>query len=135
VLKKFFAMGANKPFSRSAFWRVVKRAVQKANAARERDGLPLIDQSLRPKDWTRHTLGTETYRRTGDLKMVQELLGHSDLAQSEIYAEAAVREHLIAAVTELDKHARPRPYHGKVSPPLKGRSVRTQRKRIGRNAQ
>jgi hypothetical protein len=59
VLQKFFAMGANKPFSRSSFSRTVKRAVAAANRERTELGLPLLDESLRPYDWTRHTFGTE----------------------------------------------------------------------------
>lgn len=139
VLKQFFAMGANRPFYRSSFWRSVKRAVKAANVARAKDKLPLLDETLRPYDWTRHTFGTEVYRRTGDLKMVQELLGHSDMKLSAIYARAAVREHIQAAVTELDKHARRArlggKVGGKVSPPKQARNVRTRRTTIRRKPQ
>jgi len=109
VLQKFFAMGANRPFSRSSFWRTVKRAVHAANLERAELGLPLLDETLRPYDWTRHTFGTEVYRTAKNLKTVQELLGHSDINQSAIYAQSAVREHTAIVLAELDKRARPMP--------------------------
>lgn len=109
VLQKFFAMGANRPFSRSSFWRTVKRAVRAANVERAALGLPLLDETLRPYDWTRHTFGTEVYRTANNLKTVQELLGHSDINQSAIYAQSAVREETAAVLAELDKRARRAP--------------------------
>lgn len=128
VLKKFFAMGANKKFSRSSFWRTVKRAVRAANAERTRLGLPLLDETLRPYDWTRHTFGTEAARATRDPKAVQELMGHATLEQSDVYTRAAINERVETAVAELDKVARPAAtpvrrasrgkYRGKVSPHL-----------------
>lgn len=103
VLDKLFALGANKPFSRQSLNRSVRRAIVHANAARAKKGLPLIDLKLRVYDLTRHTFGTEAYRAYKDLKVVQELMGHSDITQTEIYAKAAVKERAVAAVTALNR--------------------------------
>jgi integrase len=124
VLQKFFAMGANRPFSRSSFWRTVKRAVRAANVERAALGLPLLDETLRPYDWTRHTFGTEVYRTANNLKTVQELLGHSDINQSAIYAQSAVREQTAAVLAELDKRAR-------LAPPAIPRARRPQGGTVG----
>lgn len=50
----------------------------------------LIDQAL-PGEWTAHTLrhrfGTEAYRATGDIRAVQELLGHASPTTTAIYTK------------------------------------------------
>jgi integrase len=109
AFRRLFALGGNRPFSHASLGRSIKRAVAAANRQRKADGKPLIDTTLRLKDWTRHTCGSEIYRRTGDLKMVQELLGLSDLRMAEIYAESAVQEHMKTAAAKLNdavRHAR-----------------------------
>lgn len=45
----------------------------------------------------RHTAGTELYRATGDLYVTAELLGHSDVNTTKIYAHMA-QDHLRAAL-------------------------------------
>jgi integrase len=119
VLRKFFAMSANKPFSATSLGRSIRRAIRAANVARTRDRAPLIPETLTPYELTRHTFGTEVYRLTENLKVVQDLLGHADIRQAERYAFAAVQDHQVAAVGRLSKLARragrqkrgAKPYH------------------------
>jgi len=132
VLRKLFAMGGNCPFSRSSFYKTIKRAVAACNTERAALKLPLLDESIRPYDWTRHTFGTEAYRVGRDLGMVQELLGHSDIRMSAIYARGAVSEHRREVVEALNAHAttgvtrrRGGNTRGNVSPPKPAVSVRT----------
>jgi len=151
VLERFFALGANRPFSRQSLNRSVRRAIAAANQVRTKRRLPLIDPTLRVYDLTRHTFGTEAYRAYRDLKVVQELMGHSDIKLTEMYAKAAVQEHVLAAVGELDKVARPAgprrslrdpvstrwggKVGGKVSPPSRPARDRSRRNRGWRNVQ
>lgn len=139
VLARLFELGGNKPFSRQSLNRSVRRAIVHANAARAASGQPLIDRTLRVYDLTRHTFGTEAYRAYGDLKVVQELMGHSDITQTEIYAHAAVKERAVAAVAALDKVAtrgrRPGGVSGGVRLPVPAQTVRTARTVLRRKAQ
>lgn len=143
VLKRFFALGANKKFSSSSLRRSVKRAIAAANRVRAQRRLPLIPTTLRPYDLTRHTFGTEVFRLSKNVLLVKDLMGHSDIEQSERYAMAAIQEHQVASVAELSavatrarssvrRHAADgsvRPYRGKVSPPKRTARVRTPRQR------
>jgi site-specific recombinase XerC len=106
VLRRFFAMGANRKFSSSSLRRSVKRAIAAANRERARRELPAIPETLRPYDLTRHTFGTEVFRLTKNLLLVKDLMGHADIEQSERYAMAAIQEHQIASVAELSTVAR-----------------------------
>jgi integrase len=101
ALRRLFELRANKPFSASSLGQSLQRAIKAANVIRAAEHRPLLEMTLRLKDWTRHTFGTELYRRTGDLKVVAEFLGHSDISQAEIYAEAALQEHMITAAAKL----------------------------------
>jgi len=106
VLRRFFAMAANRTFSSSSFRRSVKRAIQAANRVREKRELPLIPETLRPYDLTRHTFGTEVFRLTKNLLLVKDLMGHATIEQSERYAMAAIQEHQVKSVVELSTVAR-----------------------------
>jgi integrase len=142
VLRRFFALEANKTFSSSSLRRSVKRAIRAANKARALRELPAIPATLRPYDLTRHTFGTEVFRLTKNLLLVKDLMGHADIAQSERYAMAAIQEHQVASVTELSAVARaarlaarrlpavrrPGKGVGKVSPPKPSGAVRTARR-------
>jgi hypothetical protein len=137
VLRRFFALGANQPFSNSSLRRAVHAAIRKANVVRAKRRLPLIPTTLRVKDLTRHTFGTEVFRATKSPLLVKELMGHVDLEQSLMYAAAAVQEHQVDGVAVLSKVADRarrrrtarapdrRPYICKVSPPQRSVSVRT----------
>lgn len=136
VLRRFFALGANRGFSATSLGRSVKRAIRAANRVRAGRGLPPIPETLRLYDLTRHTFGTEVFRRSKNLLLVKELLGHATLEQSERYAMAAIQEHQVAAVAALSRVARraaqprrrPGKARGKVSPRKRSGRVRTARK-------
>jgi hypothetical protein len=139
VLKRFFAMGANVPFSATSLGRSVKRAIRTANKARARGRLPPIPETLRLYDLTRHTFGTEVFRLTKNLLLVKDLMGHATTEQSERYAQAAIQEHQVDSVAKLSRVARraarppatarrPGKVGGKVSPRKRSRLVRTARK-------
>jgi len=56
----------------------------------------------------RHSLGTELYRLTRDLKVVKEYLGHASLKTSERYMHAAVAEGVARAAAAFNQAHRPR---------------------------
>lgn len=138
VLQRFFAMGANRPFSATSLGRSVKRAIRAANKVRARRRLPPMPETLGLVELTRHTFGTEVFRSAKDLVLVKDLLGHATIEQSQRYALAAVQEHQVDAVGTLSRvarrAARPRPTGrrpgkggGEVSPLKRSRRVRTRR--------
>lgn len=139
VLRRFFALGANQPFSPTSLGRSVKRAIRTANKARAARKLPPISETLSLYDLTRHTFGTEVFRLTKNLLLVKDLLGHATLEQSERYAQRAIQEHQVVSVGRLSRVARraaraPADVRrrgkvgGKVSPPKRSRRVRTRRR-------
>jgi site-specific recombinase XerC len=139
VLRRFFALQANRPFSATSLGRSVKRAIRTANKARVPRGLPPIPETLSVYDLTRHTFGTEVFRLTKNLLLVKDLLGHATLEQSERYAQRAIQEHQVVSVGRLSRVARraarapaaPRrggKGAGKVSPQKRSGRVRTRRR-------
>jgi integrase len=100
ALRQLFALGANKPFSQSSLERSVRRAIAAANVVRAEKGLPPIPK-LTVYELTRHTFGTEVYRSSQNLHVVQELLDHSDPSMSLRYARAALNEHTVLAINDL----------------------------------
>ncbi len=64
------------PISRETLWRIVKKAAQKAG----------LRDRVHPHT-LRHSFATHLVRNGADLRYVQEMLGHSNIATTQIYTE------------------------------------------------
>ncbi|MGI6295950.1 MAG: site-specific tyrosine recombinase XerD [Armatimonadota bacterium] len=81
-----------KPMSRVAFWNIIKKYTVVAG----------IDRPISPH-MLRHSFATHLLERGADLRSLQEMLGHSTIAITEVYTHVS-RDHL----REIYKESHPR---------------------------
>ncbi len=88
-----FAGSKGKPLTRQRIWQLIRKYARLAG----------IQKKITPHTF-RHSFATHLLERGADLRIVQELLGHTDIATTQIYTHVS-RDHLKAV------HARfhPRP--------------------------
>jgi integrase/recombinase XerD len=77
-----FLNRSGKRITRQGFWKILKKYAKKIN----------MDKNLYPHIF-RHSFATHMLQRGADIRTVQELLGHSNISTTEIYASLD-KEHI-----------------------------------------
>ena len=92
-----FVSPRGKPFSRMGLWKIIRRHARAAG----------IDKPLSPHK-LRHSFATHLVARGADLRLVQAMLGHADLATTQIYTHVDAQR-LGAVYTRAHPRAKLRP--------------------------
>lgn len=87
-----FTNCSGEPMSRQGFWKIVKYYGRQAG----------LDEEITPHT-LRHSFAAHLLGNGADLKSVQELMGHSDIATTQIYMQLSDRR-----IREVYKQAHPR---------------------------